>query len=415
VVLPAIRDTVRSLLLRIILLISAWPCCMTGMAQVATPILVRGDSSLKVFIGGSLRTLVSYSPKRTLPGHATNYILLPKDPTGAESTFDLTARASKLYLTAEGPKVRGFTLGGKVVMYLTKDISSPAYGILPAMLLMEARNEKWRFAAGQQVDVFAPRIPGFIDGFFALAASGCAGNSSRGQLRAERYARIGGKGKLTLTAAASQPVSTYFSSDLRNNTSNKGVPNLEWAVNYTVRGQEDSWVPWEVFEVGGSGVLGTYRVFRNDTVNGVIANVGINTPKVRGYAADIAVRLGKRFGIQAEGYTGQALGNYLGGILQTTKGPSDREVRSTGWWVEAACYWRKDLHSRFGYGQDVCRKEDLLGAGILQNTTYFGNITLEADRRLSLGLELTYKETLYLPTGRDAQGMTYMGMVEFSF
>jgi hypothetical protein len=53
--------------------------------------------------------------------------------------------------------------------------------------------------------------------------------------------------------------------------------------------------------------------------------------------------------------------------------------------------------------------------GILQNTTYFGNITLEADRRLSLGLELTYKETLYLPTGRDAQGMTYMGMVEFSF
>jgi hypothetical protein len=389
--------------------------CMTGMSQGVTPVLVRGDSSLRVFMGGSLKTLASYSPKRTLPGHAANFVLLPKDPTGVESSFDLTARASTLYLAADGPKVGNFKLGGKVVVYLTKDVSSPAYGILPAMMLMEASNDKWRFAAGQQVDVFAPRIPGLIDGFFALAASGCAGNSSRGQLRAEHYAKIGETGKLTVTAALSQPVSTYFSSDLRNNTTNKGVPNLEWALNYTLDGQGDSWVPWGALEVGVSGVMGSYRVFRNDTVNGVITNVGINTPKVRGYAADVAVRLGKRFGIQAEAYTGQALGNYLGGILQTTKGPKDREIRSSGWWMEAAYYWSANVHSRFGYGQDACRREDLMGAGILKNSTVFGNLTWEANRWLTLGFEMTHKDTRYLPTGRDNKGMTYMGMVQFSF
>ena len=397
------------------LLIPFMQLCTEGMAQIATPVLIRGDSSLRVFLGGSLKTLASYSPKRTLPGHAANFVLLPKDPTGVESSFDLTARASTLFLMADGPKLGNFKLGGKVVVYLTKDISSPAYGILPAMMLMEAGNDKWRFAAGQQMDVFAPRMPGMIDGFFALAASGCAGNSSRGQIRAERYARIGENGKLTVTAALSQPVSTYFSSDLRNNTTNRGVPNWEWAMNYTLEGEVDSWVPWGAFEAGVSGVMGSYRVFRNDTLSGVITNVGINTPKVRGYAADIAVRLGRRFGLQAEAYTGQALGNYLGGVLQTTKGPNDEEIRSAGWWMEAACYWSANLHSRFGYGRDACRREDLMGAGILRNATTFANLTWEANRWLSLGFEATHKDTRYLPTGRDNRGMTFMGMVQYSF
>ncbi len=44
----------------------------------------------------------------------------------------------------------------------------------------------WRFAAGLQFDVFSPGIPTVLP-FSALAASGNAGNSFRGQLRLERF------------------------------------------------------------------------------------------------------------------------------------------------------------------------------------------------------------------------------------
>jgi hypothetical protein len=56
-----------------------------------------------------------------------------------------------------------------------------------------------------------------------------------------------------------------------------------------------------------------------------------------------------------------------------------------------------------------------MGAGIVKNSTVFGNLTWEANRWLTLGFEMTHKDTRYLPTGRDNKGMTYMGMVQFSF
>jgi hypothetical protein len=385
-----------------------------GGVRAQHPLFSTADSGVNVFFGATIRTLASYSPKRTLPGYGANFVLMPKDGSGVENTFDITARASNLYFSVDGPKVGDFRLGGKIFAYLTKDISSPTYGFLPALMYMEAKNDKWRFSAGQQVDVFAQRIPNMVDGYFALAASGCAGNSSRGQLRAEHYLPVGEKGKVTLTLAASQPITNYFSSDLRNNTANRGTPNLEWAAKFQTGSDPDAWVPWDMVELGVSGVMGSYRIYKNDTLGGVIVNKGINKPRVRGYAGEFAFRTGKRFGVQGEVYAGQALGNYLGGILQTTKGPKDKEVRSAGWWVEGAMYWKRNVQSRFGYGQDACRQEDLIGGGIYRNSTVYGNLIWDINRSLSIGFEATHKSTKYVGLSEN-QGMTWMGMVQYSF
>jgi hypothetical protein len=56
----------------------------------------------------------------------------------------------------------------------------------------------------------------------------------------------------------------------------------------------------------------------------------------------------------------------MGAILQTTKGPMDKEIRSQGYWAEAVYFWKKNLQSRVGYGQDACNREDLMGIGILK-------------------------------------------------
>jgi hypothetical protein len=353
--------------------------CFTNVfSQSPKHILSLADSSVHVFFGANLKTTMLLANRRPAPSTGTAYLLLPKDATGVEGTFDLNARASTIYLAADGPQLGSFKMGAKMVFYVIRDLSDPAYGLLPALMYVDMKNDQWRFAAGQQVDVFAERIPNMIDGYFALASSGCAGNSSRGQLRATRYIETGKNSKLSITLAASQPVSTYFSKDLRNNSENNGVPNLEWAVKYEAGKDENAWVPYNAVELAVSGVTGSYRVFKNDTLGGVIVNTRINEPQVKGISGEYAFRLGKRFGIQGEIYAGQALGNYLATIMQTTKGANDKEIRSKGFWAEATYYWQKNLQSRFGYGQDECNKQDLMGAGVWKNSTYFKMVATHA-------------------------------------
>lgn len=379
---------------------------MTGLLGDAfsqKPVLSISDSSLKVYMGGRVKVTSLFSEKRTFPS-GTAFLLLPEDATGQERSFDINARASTLWFKMDGPRVGKMKLGGMMLFYLSADLTSEDYGILPSLLYLDLSNEKWRFAAGQQMDVFAERVPNMVDNFFALAISGCAGNSSRGQLRAERFLQTKTGGQFTITAALSEPITNYVSSDFRNNITDAGVPNVEGAIRYSSKADPDVWVDYSNINLGISAVKGTYRVFKNDAAGN---NIRVNKPDVWGVAAEYAFRIGKRFGVQGEFYKGQALGNYLGTIFQTTTGDFDDEIRSTGWWVEGAFYWKKNLQSRFGYGQDECNADDLKGSGIRKNQTIFANIIWDVNRVFQVGVEPTWKKTDY-SSFRDNSGLGVM-------
>jgi hypothetical protein len=395
-----------TLLIIFILIVS-----LNAFAQQPKPLLSLADSNLNVFVGGKIRTTLLMSNKRTFPS-GTAFLLLPKDATGEESSFDLNARSSSLYFAMDGPKVGKLKLGGMMFFMLTSSVTSETYGILPSLLYVDMKNEHWRFVFGQQMDVFAERIPNMIDCYFALAASGCAGNSSRGQIRAERYFSVGKKGKFSITAAASEPITSYFSPDLRNNTADNGIPNLEWAVKYRSGTNASAWVPYDNVELAISGVSGSYRVFKNDITG---KNIRVNHPKVSGIAGEYAFRLGKRFGIQGEIYSGNALGNYAAAIFQTTKGDFDNEIRSTGFWSELAFYWKKNLQTRVGYGQDKCNESDLMGLGILQNSTLYGNLIYDVNQAFQIGTEFSFKQTNYLAPLKNNEGITAMLMAQYKF
>jgi hypothetical protein len=382
-----------------------------AMGQQPKPLLSLAHNNLNVFIGGKIRTTLLMSNKRTYPS-GTAFLLLPKDATGEERSFDFNARSSNFYIALDGPKVGNFKLGGMMFFMLTANVTSESYGILPSLLYVDLKNQHWRFAFGQQMDVFAERIPNMIDSYFALAASGCAGNSSRGQIRVEKYFSVGKKGKFTLTAAASEPITSYFSRDLRNNTADNGVPNFEWSAKYRTGKDTAAWVPYDKLELAVSGVIGSYRVFKND-ING--KNIRVNHPQVFGIAGEYAIRFSKRVGIQGEVYTGKALGNYAAAIFQTTKGDFDKEIRSFGFWSELTVYWKKNLQTNVGYGQDKCNKSDLLGSGITQNSTLFGNLIWDINPSFQIGIEASYKQTNYLAPLKNNQGYTAMFMTQYKF
>ncbi len=110
-------------------------------SQTPKPILSLADSSVNVFLGANLKTTILLSNRRLAPSTGTAYLLLPKDGTGVEGTYDINARASTIYLAADGPKLGSFNLGTKMVFYVIRDLTDPAYGLLPAMMYVDMKND----------------------------------------------------------------------------------------------------------------------------------------------------------------------------------------------------------------------------------------------------------------------------------
>ena len=94
--------------------------------------------------------------------------------------------------------------------------------------------------------------------------------------------------------------------------------------------------------------------------------------------------------------SGQTLGTYSGGVLQTINQDTLEGVASSGGWFETYLYWTPCLHSHMGYGIDDPIDGDVTRTtGIVRNETYFGNVLWDINPTLRVGFEFTWRETAY--------------------
>ena len=268
-------------------------------------------------------------------------------------------------------------------------------GLLPLEAWGELRNEDWRFSAGLQFDVFNPRLPTVLP-FSALSASGNTGNAFRGQVRLERYVQPRSDLKWTMKLALSEPIATGIDSEFRLSEDN-GWPNVEGRIELEMGPEEGAGLAAErPFELGVSGVVGQIRT----TIPGVTQVVA----DVWGLGADFRWKFNDVFGVAAEVYTGQTMGTYNGGILQTINSVTLEGIRSTGGFAETFVYWTPCLHSHFGYGIDDPIDREVAAAGLIRNETYFANLLWDVNATFRVAFEFTWRETVYalLPDNEGA-------------
>jgi hypothetical protein len=142
------------------------------------------------------------------------------------------------------------------------------------------------------------------------------------------------------------------------------------------------------FEVGVSGVVGQVRNLET--------GVRQEEADVWGVSADVRWKLTKCFGLMGEVFTGQALGTYNGGILQTTNSDTLDGIRTTGGWMEAFMYWTPCLHSHVGYGIDDPIDRDVVVTAPVYNSTIYGNVLWDLNPTFRVGFEVTWRQTNYL-------------------
>jgi hypothetical protein len=306
-----------------------------------------------------------------------------------------------VYGAFQGPKWHGWTPGAFAIFWLQDNILAEGYQFTPVVYYGEISNGTWRFAAGQGFDVFAPRDPDTLPNG-KLAASGNPG-AYRPQFRLENHFKAGDGFGGALQLAASSPVTTALPDqvDLSNLQSQEivednGWPNVEGrlSLGFGATKERAGGRQLRPLELGFSGVVGKLRVLDNiRALTPLTLTSDRSVISVRGAAFDGQLALGRRLGISGELYTGQGLGEYMSGILQTYNRSSNQAVPTSGGWAQLYVYLSDNLRLNLGYGID--HAQDGGAFSLLTNATAFANLVWDVNPWLQLGLEGNYKLTTY--------------------
>jgi hypothetical protein len=160
------------------------------------------------------------------------------------------------------------------------------------------------------------------------------------------------------------------------------------------------------FEVGVSGFVGEIRS-TEIAVNQVIDDTW-------GLAGDFRWRVSSKWGVQGEIFTGQGLGTYGGGVLQTVNSVTFESIEATGGWGEVYFYLHPCLHTHMGYGIDNPNDADVALTQVTRNDTIFGNLIWDVTQSFRLASELTYRTTDYLALP-DNEGFGYHWQMQWKF
>jgi hypothetical protein len=301
----------------------------------------------------------------------------------------------------------GLTPGAEIVaLFFNDNISTDNYGLLLYYAYGELKNDRMRFAAGLQRDIFNPVGPTILPISF-LYGSGNAG-SYRGQIRFERYVHRGDGSQLTFQVGMSEPISTFVVDPLKDPlVEDNGWPNVEARLALGV-GEELEFMggrQQRPVEFGVSGVVGQIR----------ITKVSPGTPgpermvdDIQALGCDLQWAVTDRLGVKGEWFVGQTLGEYNAGVLQNFNPETFRAIRTSGSYAEIYYYLHPQLHVHSGYGIDDPLDSDLAPGQATSNQTFFNTLLWDLSESFQIGFEVDYRKTHYVAPALDADGVLIM-------
>jgi hypothetical protein len=401
---------------------SSRPAAEVADAKPEGQTVTSKESKVRIF--GAVKLDAIYNTARPqAPGNPV--FVVPKFAGGfSQDTMDINARNSQVGLAFTGPDIGEFRSGGRIsaVFFDNSNLFSDNNGFLLTQSYGELYNNKWRFAAGLQLDVVAPLAPTVLP--FAIDGAPI-GNNIKGQIRAEHFIPGGSGSQWTLQAALSEPLTTAKTPDISLDEDN-GKPNLEGRVAFGLGKPAPIGIgllTQRSLEVGLAGMVGQLRrtsLPTDPAPRRVVSDVRM---AALDYQLNLARLFGSKgdFGLKGELYTGQGLGNYGGGILQSLDAVTWKAIRSTGGWVEGFVYLKPNLHSHTGMFIDDVNDDDLTAIpqslfGRTYNSAIWSNVLWDVTKNYRIAFEATHRRTEYKePTNLPNHGFGFHTQFAWTF
>jgi hypothetical protein len=372
----------------------------------------KGDFTIVPY--GTLWGSMAYESQRTSPGDYTFYVTSPTTDSG--DAFHVDARSSRLGLDLLGPRIaclNGAQTGGKIEVDFQRTIDTEnKSGLLLRHAYVDVKNEDFRLLAGQTWDVISPLYPGML--MYSIGWEGGNIGYRRAQFRGERYMALSDEALLTLQSSLNTSLVAENTTGLVAN--HPGWPVIEGRMALALGPRGPNCRP---IELGVSGHIGEQEYdFRSTTWDPTVDDL---VRRTWSFNVDARVPLTERFGVQAEMFTGENLGAFLGGVGQgidigtAPLGATRRGIRSSGGWFDVWYDWTCRLHSHAGYGIDDPVDEDVTIAGRTYNQFFFTNLSYDLTKQFLVGAEVSQWKTLWDAPLAPADSTRVEFVVKYNF
>ncbi|MBC2594979.1 hypothetical protein H5P28_11995 [Ruficoccus amylovorans] len=347
-------------------------------------------------IYGYIKLDAAYDTQRVFNGDFARYVM-PRT-SGDDNQLSITARQTRLGLKIQGPEWESWTPGGRIEVDFYGDYNSSTP--LPRLRLAYAQmeNEEWLIRAGQDWDALSVVLPRTLN--FATYANQGALWSRRPQVKAQ-WNNTHENGKLSITGAIAQAVSTDIDGGGQPDGSDSGVPNFEGAIAYTWN-ISDEWVLMTAL----SGQWGQVAIDQTSGTESVFDT----------YAGMFTATLdwNKQIKLLGSVWYGTNLGSFNGGIGQTINLTQDVPIRARGGWIQLQTFPWSDLNWNIAFGIDDPLDSDLSTGMRSINLNASTSIYYQLTSYLTLGIEYSYMQTGYM-NQPDASNNRIQTSVIFEF
>jgi len=245
----------------------------------------------------------------------------------------------------------------------------------------------WSLLAGQTSDIISPLVPKSVN-YTVLWDQGNIGYR-RPQLRVTGWVNASDKVKVTAALGATRTLGGDLDGDKIDDGADAVLPTAQGRLGIAAKLGEK-----KTLEVGFSGHYGREQYVLN-----------FSTQYVKSWSANVDLRavIGDRFELLAEGFTGQDLGTYFGGVGQTVN-PLNHEIASMGAWGQISFKPIERVWINLGYGWDDPKDEDFeipatatTDVSFLDfNSDVFGSIFCNVTSTVTAMIEVSGLKTEYI-------------------
>ncbi len=353
---------------------------------------VESNSKMPITLFGTILSTTFYNTRSIDWADEPVNVNVDRQVPSNTGSFSSSLRQSRLGLLIDGPKLGSFKASGVFALDFnggqTAFGSTPLFG-LANIVYAYARleNAKTAIEAGQDEMIFAPRNPTSLVAFSypELYRSGNLYLRAP-QVRIEQSLSDSKLGHLKVILGLVAPVGTYPQFDFPGaNTARLWQrPAVQGRLLWTSRNRTSESSGWEI---GFSGHYG---------------RVGLGAFSAASWAGafDFDVHA-RRFGLDGEGYLGQNLQSFGGGISQPGK--------TLGGYAEARFQASTRLRFNAGVGTDHLTKLDIIPVQINRNSAVFANTifqftpevgaSFEYRHMMTRGFDTTYRKNENLSLG----------------
>ena len=334
---------------------------------------------------GWVQVDAAYDTTRTSFGDLF-FMIQPETAVGAgKKELSTSARGTRFGINIIAPENNGRKVTGRIEGDFVDDLAPNKYTPRLRLAYMEiAWGDGWSVRLGQDWDTYVNFHPDTVDASI-LAFQGHT-YARHPQVRLTKETRLGEQTSLTAKIALQHGRNgSDVDDDKQPDEFAAAVPNVHASLVLKTRLLSER---QSVFTISGA--------YGQEKVGESVAHPG--TYRSWLFHGGMQLPLSKSFTVSGEGWTGENVDNYNGGIGQGINITQGTEISARGGWVQAVWSPVNLIRTGAGLGVDDPEEADLSGDARTFNGRLFANIFFRVTDKVTLGLEYSRIRTDYALT-----------------